>query len=800
MTTSPTLLGDAMRAHVRSKSVLLGQVVLVAAALIMAFIPLFNLLAFGFSFVMALLGSVVALLSSSALVGRVRASLHRPSRGLLPSSVRFLAALVGRAAAVNLALLLLPLAIIAANGLRVPNCDWLFGLHAYLLLPALSSVLASAIGVTIGLLCGPRKFLRIGLPLFCFLASAAYAIWRFYSAPPVFSYNLFAGYFPGNLYDESLSFGAPFYWARLYHVSLVAAFLAIASIWLDVPTVRLSFDPRPGEHRLAAGLTALAAGSLAALLQLNSGALGFDIDGNDIKRFLGGRYDTEHFVIYYQPGGEIERDIRIIAQDHEFRYAQAVRTLGAAPERRITSFYFADANDKHRMMGARNVYMAKPWRSEIYLNHRSFPHPILRHEITHVVAGAFGSPGFRVSAARWLGLPVLFNVGLIEGIAVAADWPNHFDKPLTPHQTVKALRELGLDPPVERLLSTGFLAVASSRSYMVAGSLVRHLLDTYGAAPLRILYRSGGNFQAAYGRTQADLVGAWSQMIDGIELPPGAAEMVRERYRRPGIFSRVCPHAIARQRHDMAEALVRGDVARAIELARQVCRQVPHEPRYRLELAGLLAAGGKSSQAGEIFRAIAGNRDDISSSIRARATWELAALVARTGELDEVEALLTSVADLPLPDREKRLLAVQLFAARHRGQAGDALRSYFWNHTPGGEIDPLVLFGRAARTVLAEPDFGLGYYLMGRNLAGRGTPDEAAHMLAMALDRGVPDLLVRREAARLMAETAYQSGNRPLVERAAAIMTEPTQPRVTQLYGADWLDRLVWKDSEWAVR
>ena len=36
--------------------------------------------------------------------------------------------------------------------------------------------------------------------------------------------------------------------------------------------------------------------------------------------------------------------------------------------------------------GARDVEMAKPWRREIYLEHRGFPHGSLRHEIAHAVA------------------------------------------------------------------------------------------------------------------------------------------------------------------------------------------------------------------------------------------------------------------------------------------------------------------------------------------------------------------------------------------------------------------------------
>src|SRR5262249_25504327 len=156
------------------------------------------------------------------------------------------------------------------------------------------------------------------------------------------------------------------------------------------------------------------------------------------------------------------------------------------------------------------------------------PHPVLRHEIAHAVAGQFGDPLFHVSAGRMLGLPLHFNAGLIEGLAVAADWPDHFGHELTPHQAVAAMTETHMVPPVDRLLSAGFSAFSSAGSCAASGSSVRFLLDRYGAARLRALYRSGGDFPAAYGRGQADLVAEWRGMIARIALPAAARETVRE--------------------------------------------------------------------------------------------------------------------------------------------------------------------------------------------------------------------------------------------------------------------------------
>src|SRR5262249_20216597 len=192
-----------------------------------------------------------------------------------------------------------------------------------------------------------------------------------------------------------------------------------------------------------------------------------------------------------------------IAEDHELRWAQVARTFGVAPAGKIASFYFANAVEKARWIGSENAYIAKPWRHEIYLAHEEFPHGSLRHEIAHVVAGEFGDPVFHVSVAWWGWPPARFNVGLIEGAAVAADWPG--TGRLTPDDASRAMMDLGYLPPLATILAPGFFEFSTARSYTTAGSFCHFLLETRGAERFRRLYRSGGDFEAAYGTDLASL-------------------------------------------------------------------------------------------------------------------------------------------------------------------------------------------------------------------------------------------------------------------------------------------------------
>ncbi|HUS63875.1 MAG TPA: hypothetical protein VMZ28_04990, partial [Kofleriaceae bacterium] len=572
----------ALRAQVRARRTLVWAGLLALLAAVLCFVPLFNTLGYEFSFVLAITSSAAAADLGAALTRRIAALAEAdpgdtPAAALLPGA-RLVGSAVAAAVAVALLVTALPLLLISANALRVRQCDWAFGFECWVSMTLLSAAWAAGVGVACALLAGARRVLSNALPPLVLLACVVHSVWRFYDAPAVFSYNPLVGYYSGNLYDEEIVLGDPFLWSRLHQMLTIGAVLALGAALVDVPRARLAlFGRRPlGVRFELAACAALLAGAVA--LRADAGSLGFSVASDDVAEALGGVHETENFIIHYPPGGDIERDIEWIAEDHEFRLAQLVRTFGAAPERKITSFYFQNSDQKARLMGAKNVYMAKPWREEIYVHHAEWPHQVLRHEIAHVVAGYFGDPLFHVSARRVLGVPLFFNVGLIEGIAVAADWPDHFNRAMTPHQAVKAMVLMNLLPPIERLLSTGFFAFSSARSYTVAGSFVRFLLDRHGPAKLRELYRSGGDFEAAYGRSAGALAAEWRAMIDSIQLPSGDPEKVRERFRRGGIFQRPCPHAIADKRGRAARLVGRGRIAEALELLRSICDDAPDEP------------------------------------------------------------------------------------------------------------------------------------------------------------------------------------------------------------------------------
>jgi hypothetical protein len=745
----------------------------------LGWVPLFGVLGFELATAVALFAAVMGLDVGSALA-REQQRQAAPCDGETYAGrmVRSTAA----AAVLAVAVTAVPGVIAAVRGLWTPTCDWGFGIEAYLVMPVVTAALAGAVGHALGVVCGPRRFVAAAVAQLPALAVVVAALWRFYSEPPVFSYNAILGYFPGNLYDENIRLQGPLVWSRLEDCGWALALVALVAFCLDVPRHRAIWRrARPAGRRLGALAIALGALAGAGVLHGFGGALGYAPDAEDLEAVLDGRIETEHFIIHYAHTKDIDAGIGVIAEDHEFRYHEVVAQLGVAPAGKLRSFLFADSEQKARWFGARGVEMAKPWRHEIYLEHRAFPHGSLRHEIAHAVASAFGDPMFGVAARH----EVFINPGLIEGLAVAIDWPGSYDQP-TPHEAVRAMMDLGVEPSIGQLLSLQFFREPPTRGYTTAGSFLKFLLDRHGAEKLRTLYRSGGDFEAAYGAKQAALEAEWRQMIAAIVLPQGASEAQRERFRGGSLFARPCPHAIAARRERAGRALAVGDHARAVALLREVCDDTPGEPRHQLELADLLHTGDAAERMeGEaIWTSLAADAEHVTSTLRVQGFERLARAAALRDDRPGVAAWIGAAAALPVDANERRQLDAEQFALAHQGPAAAQLYSYFFLPGP---IDAALF---AAWAVDREPDLGFAHYLLGLQRQPQGKWDESASELDRALALGLPGPLFVRNAARRLAVAAYRSHDTARVERAIAVLSGPGMTTPDHLLANDWQDRL----------
>ncbi|HUM09319.1 MAG TPA: hypothetical protein VLT82_00045 [Myxococcaceae bacterium] len=579
----------------------------------------------------------------------------------------------------------------------------------------------------------PARGRAIALYALLLLASVAWTVWPLVLGPQIFAFNFFLGLFPGPLYDEALHVPASLGWFRLETVLWAAA----------LGTVTAAIFPAPGpaqpRHR-ARVLTTLVVLALAiTALEMGAVRLGFRSSDAAIRVLLGGRTETEHAEILF-PREKSPEEVERLRRDVEFRVSQLARFFGAQPPS-VRVVVFRSPEEKQRWVGAGATQFTKPWLGSVFLNDAPFPHPTLKHELAHVVAGAFGSGPFRVTS-RWL-VPVM---GVVEGVAVAADDPTG---ELTLHAWAAGMRRLGLMPDLRGLLGpAGFWSAAPARAYSAAGSFFRWLQESQGTERLQRLL-AHGDFARIYGRSLDTLVSEWERMLDTLPLDDSAVNRAFARFRQPSLFRRPCVREVAALAEE-ARAETSSNPARALQLLRTCAGLQPDEPDFPLGETGLLRRMNRPAEAAEAL-------ERAEALVAGRPALEAQVLLARAdlawsnGDLQTAGAALQQALSLH-PGRDLEREAEVKRAALADARVRPMLHAFF----DAGTDDLRLWALERARQV--APEDGVVNYLLGRRLLALGIPGEAAEALGRALSTTLPEQ-VGREAWRLLVSAHYRAGD-----------------------------------------
>ena len=677
---------------------------------------------------------------------------------------------VGRGVATGLWLGAVSFATALLQGARVGICDLWGGLVGFVLTALVGAVLGGVWGAVLAE--AVRRVSRRRLRIVCAvlgglalpLASALVSVWRFYSSPMVFAFDPFAGYFSGVLYDTVIDAGSQLFTYRLGSAaSLVCVALVASLLTRDPDRGRLTLSPRrtvPAFFtRVVLALLALVS---SVVITWNGPALGHWETSASITEELGGQLSGARCDVVF-PASLLPHESLLLMKDCDEQLLAVEAALGAHGPERIVAFFFRDAGDKKRLMGAADTLIAKPWRHEIYVQLASYPHPVLGHELAHVVAGTFGRGPFRVAGGLGGLLP---DPGLIEGVAVAAS-PE--DDELSNAEWAHAMLDLGLLPPLRDVFSLDFLGASASKSYTIAGAFVRHVLDQYGGAVVRRWY-GGESIETLTGKTWADLDREFRAAISAMSLLPEAASFARARFDRPAMFGRTCPHTVDALRRKADSCRDAHEVTRAVAAYRSVLAHDAHDWGARYGLGVVNVRFGDVPYGETLLRALEGEeqaprpyRDRAADALAdlallrgddARARTEYERLAAHT--LDEDFARTLDVKALTSTDPESRAAVVALLLGGAQRPADAVLAA-----EREGEWE--------ART--GSP---LASYLLGRSLVGRAWYVEAAGHLDRALDaQDIGSVRVAREVVRQRAIAACALGDREAVSRMRArVMVE----------------------------
>jgi tetratricopeptide (TPR) repeat protein len=692
---------------------------------------------------------------------------------------------IGRGILSGLWLAILGFATAILHGLRVGFCDLPGGAQGFAMTAGAGAVMGGAWGAVVSELARRRKRKRLWATLLALAApigGIAISLWRFYSSPMIFAFDPFFGHFSGTLYDTVIDAGGALVSYRVGSLATLIGIVLVASVLTRDARGALRFVALRGHPGPLARLI-LGAGALAvsAFITLDGAALGHWETSSTIARDLGGRRAGPRCDVVY-PDGQRAETVALLVRDCEEQLRSVEALLGARGPERVTAFFFRDAADKKRLMGAADTYIAKPWRHEVYLQVQSYPHPVLGHELAHVVAGSFGSGAFQIAGTMKGLWP---NPGLIEGVAVAAA-PD--DDELTDAQWARAMMELDILPPMHRIFSLGFLGESSAKSYTIAGAFVRWVLERDGAEIVRRWY-SGEDLAQILGRSWDALDGEFRVALARQELLPETLAYAKAKFDRPSVFGRRCPHVVDALRHQADHCRDSLQVDKAIALYGKVLTRDPHDNAARFGRALTRERYG-DADLGRRDLARMGEDESVPRTWRDRSEETIADDEMLRGDADHARARYEALAAKQLDEDIGRTLEVKAYASRMK--AGREAIAALLIGEPGRPVDTTEAAARlgAWAEVTHDP---VAEYVLGKNLAQREYWGEAAEHLERAMNGGPePTPRIARELLRQRAICACAQRDASALARVRAALDADSNPfRGSSGGRREWLERML---------
>ncbi len=753
-------------------------------SLVLATVPLFNLLAFEFCAVITLF---IAFAGAHVAMTEFHVMKKDPDK-LAGSSHNVILRCLYRALISNGILLLIPLIIILANTLRIKNCNLIEGFLFYLILPTFSCFTVTAAGIFFNLWIR-RRWLAYLVYLIFLIVSCVPTITNLIFHPPVFAFHPILGYFPGPIYDFVISITPTLLISRTETILWGLVFMTIPVFTCEVnrttaliPKMRWRRLIKSSSQFSLLRVTAVPLMVLAIIgIELYSGKLGIRPSRQDIAETLGGYKETEHFELYY--ARELENEIDLFADDCEFRYDQLSEYLQTESSRKVRVYLYASPEQKKRLIGAGDTFVEDPFGYGFHVHSLGFPHPVLKHELAHVLT------------ADWSPWKVSLNVGMHEGVAVAADWEE--DK-LTVHQWAKAMQELNVAPPLSSVMSLGFWKHAGSRSYLMAGSYVRFLIDKYGIEKCKQAFPIG-NLSKIYGKDLRGLEGEWRLYLKNeVLLREDELTYATQRLKRGGIFEQVCAHEMASLRNDAWTAYYRQDYTTAVESFQKLLSYEPENTRNARGLMYSTYHTGNFQSTISIAKRIISDKN---SHFRAEAAQLLGDIYWLQGDTEEALTRYNDASKFAIrASIEQRLmLRIAALSSSFSPESKNWLRRVLIRNDSLGRTYNGSKMSLLLRIINTEPHSWLTYYSAGELLHQESEWELSSQYLHHARNLGdVKDTdkmphKIRITTLRMLGVNAYRKNDYAIAERIFSDIAADKSLSLGDAHEAQvWVDRCKW--------
>ncbi len=735
----------AFKSALASPSLALGSVLSLSIGIALSQLPLTAALDADSAFVLSAALSLLAMLVSLTMRLRapfptVRAVRHVSVACLLPAWL----ALVGISA--------------VSGNLCLSSTGILFHLTG----PLLSVVLGAAFAQVLGSVVRTRS-LGWFLCLSAYGADVAQGFVTFMRTPTVVPVGHFWSLYPGTPYDLNVEFNLKYLGARLLTLCVTALALALCA----------SHRARKPAYGVALFVLFAAQGFGAEL--------GIDSTSSDLQKALARRSSGTRCTVYTPLKIPPEQALRL-QHDCEYQMFQTEAFFGIRYPHHIQAYFFESAKQKKAFIGAGNTYVAKPWRREVYLQLQGWPHPVLKHEIAHVIAGHMSSNLLKVPGLLGGMMPY---PALIEGFAVAADWDRTYG--LDAHQWARLLWDLDMGISPLSMMGPDFIFSPSNRAYTLAGSFIRFLWDRRGPKPLRELY-SHGDFSSAYGTRASTLVSDWRTFLQTVSLPPEAETLAKARFSTRAVFQVRCARTLGRLEVQQADAYEAGATQDFMALCQKASELAPQSSSALMQKLRALALTGALSRA----RRVATQVRALSKGNQLQQAWVLELLgdaAFRSNRAELASRTYLKARHLNRVPHADSRLNLKLLAASAPDKERLLLRALVLSptHLPSARVRQY----EAARRLAQLREDGLGEHFLGALLMHDGLSHLAAEPLTRAVKRGGPH---PEDTLALFGEANFAARDMARAKAAWMALSRSSNPTMRSR-AQDWLERISYVDK-----
>jgi len=414
--------------------------------------------------------------------------------------------------------ILIPLILGYLNSFVTKNCSLLDGFVFYFVFVCVSLTFGTALGILTFVI--SKKYSQ-SIFILIWAAIFLWSIMVYYFSPQLYLFNPIYGFFPGFVYDEEIN------------LSSTILFYQFCVFIISILIISASLLKLNGRVKLQRNLFFFSAIMIVGFIYFSDN-LGFSTSLKKLEEKFVKQEIDQRFEFFFENDSVSKIEIEIIRLTTEFHFNYLTDFFKTEPKEKIKIFFFENDESKKKLLGTASADFTKPWQYTIFLTRKNFL-DVIGHELAHNFCGEYSKNIFHVADG--------FNLGLVEGAAMAAEWEWNNK---TPHSyAANIFKFIGELNPSAMLRGFTFAFKPSSMSYIISGSFVRFLIDEYGIDKFSQLYASG-EYENVYGLTLDELSNQYSKFIKAYEVNSSDSLSALYYFKRQSLFEKECLRNIAK--------------------------------------------------------------------------------------------------------------------------------------------------------------------------------------------------------------------------------------------------------------